>query len=287
MYSHRIPIGPFCFSISTNIRTVSQQVSQLYAFHLNQNSSDHTDFDVQVRTPCSHRRWFRPQVEFFMDEVNPFKPLPKDQAYPMLEWGMNWCIANHAHQYFIVHAGVIEKKGKVIMMPATQGSGKSTLTAAMMLSGWRLFSDELALLSLESDDVVPLARPINIKNDAISILQQHFSHAEFGNIAHDTLKGTVALMKPSQESVVRMHQTAPLHCIVFPRYVAKSEARLTPLDSVSAFQRLIDNSFNYSVLGEEGFHKVADILQKLPCYEFEYSRFEDAEATLNQLVDEK
>ncbi|GGD75082.1 HprK-related kinase A [Lacimicrobium alkaliphilum] len=286
MYNHRLAIGPFSFSLSTNIRSVSQQIEQLYAHHLCHPCPSYVDFNVRVKTPLSHRRWFRPQVEFFMDEINPFKPLPRDQAYPMLEWGMNWCIANHAHHYLIEHAGVIEKNGRVIMMPATQGSGKSTLTAAMMLSGWRLFSDELALLSLQGNEVIPLARPINIKNDAIDILQSHFSQAEFGDIAHDTLKGTVALMKPGQESVANMHQKAPLHCIVFPTYKAGSEARLSPLSSLDSFQRLIDNSFNYNVLGAEGFHKVADILQSVPSYEFEYSRFEDASDTLDKLVED-
>ncbi|WP_082633275.1 HprK-related kinase A [Lacimicrobium alkaliphilum] len=284
MYNHRLAIGPFSFSLSTNLSSVSRQIQQLYAHHLSYPCPSYTDFDVQVKTPLSHRRWFRPQVEFFMDEINPFKPLPRDQAYPMLEWGMNWCIANHAHHLFIVHAGVIEKNGKVIMMPATQGSGKSTLTAAMMLSGWRLFSDELALLSLQSEEVLPLARPINIKNDAIDILKHHFSQAEFGDIAHDTLKGTVALMKPSQESVTSMHQSSPLHCIVFPKYKAGSNASLSPLSAPEGFQRLIDNSFNYNVLGVEGFHKIADILQQTPCFEFEYSRFEDASETLENLV---
>ena len=81
----------------------------------------------------------------------------------MLEWGMNWCIASNAHQYFIMHSAMIEKNGQAILLPAPQGSGKSTLCAAMVNAGWRLFSDELGLIEPETLQAIPCTRPINLK----------------------------------------------------------------------------------------------------------------------------
>ena len=43
--------------------------------------------------------------------ILPFAPLPLDQAFPMLEWGLNWCVSAHCHQYLIFHAAVVEKSG--------------------------------------------------------------------------------------------------------------------------------------------------------------------------------
>ena len=96
-----------------------------------------------------------------------FNPLPAEQAFPLLEWGLNWCVATQCHQYLILHAAVLERGGRALIMPAPPGSGKSTLCAALVARGWRLFSDELALIEIGGGQIVPLPRPISLKNESI------------------------------------------------------------------------------------------------------------------------
>lgn len=280
-----LPIGPFSFSIKTDNRAVVSNLLSLYSDYNFSDDALFIDFPITITTRALLRRFIKPQVDFFLDEFAPFKPLPKDQSFAMLEWGMNWCITTRAHQFLIFHAGTIEKNGKVIVMPAEQGSGKSTLTAAMVYSGWRLFSDELALVSLEDGLVYPCTRPINLKNDSIGVINSLVENAVFSTIAKDTHKGTVALLKPPTDSVKRMNEPAPLHCIVFPKYVPNVEAKLTPINQMQAFEQLIEHSFNYHILGEEAFHMIANILNTVSCYQFEYSDFEEAKNVLGSLVD--
>lgn len=280
-----LPIGPFNFSVKTDNKSVVSNLLSLYSDYNLSDASPFIDFPITITTRSLVRRFIKPQVDFFLDEFAPFKPLPKDQSFAMLEWGMNWCITTRAHQFLIFHAGTIEKNGKVIAMPAEQGSGKSTLTAAMVYSGWRLFSDELALISLEDELVYPCTRPINLKNNSIEVINNFVDNAVFSTIAKDTHKGTVALLKPPTDSVKRMHEPAPLHCIVFPKYIPDSKAKLTPINQIQAFEQLIEHSFNYHILGEEGFHLIANILNTVSCYQFEYSDFEEAKKVLGSLVD--
>ena len=68
------------------------------------------DFHVDLR-PASVRRWFRPRSTSCSTESRPFKPLPLEHAYPMFEWGLNWCIANHCHRFLMLHAAVVERGG--------------------------------------------------------------------------------------------------------------------------------------------------------------------------------
>jgi HprK-related kinase A len=82
----------------------------------------------------------------------------------MLEWGMNWCIASHMHYYLMLHAAVLERDGHALIMPGDPGAGKSTLTAALMLDGWRLLSDEIALIDRNDGLLYGLARPVSLKN---------------------------------------------------------------------------------------------------------------------------
>lgn len=280
-----LPIGPFNFSIKTDNKSVLDNLSSLYGDYTFSDNSPFIDFPITITTRSLLRRFIKPQIDFFLDEFAPFKPLPKDQSFAMLEWGMNWCITTQAHQFLIFHAGTIEKNGKVIIMPAEQGSGKSTLTAAMVYSGWRLFSDELALISVDDELVYPCTRPINLKNDAIGVINNFVENAVFSTIAKDTHKGTVALLKPPKASVVRMFEPAPLHCIVFPKYIANCEAKLTPINKIDTFKQLIEHSFNYHILGEQGFHLISNLLNNVTCYQFEYSDFEQAKNLLSGLVD--
>jgi HprK-related kinase A len=106
----------------------------------------------------------RPQVLFRLDGVVPFRSLPLRHAVPIFEWGLNWCIVSRANNYLIIHAAAIEKGGHVAIMPGVPGSGKSTLTAGLVNRGWRLLSDEMALISLTDGSVTPLVRPISLEN---------------------------------------------------------------------------------------------------------------------------
>ena len=280
-----LPIGPFNFSIKTDNNAVVSNLNSLYSDYTFAHDSPFIDFPITITTRSLVRRFIKPQVDFLLDEFAPFKPLPKDQSFAMLEWGMNRCITTRAHQFLIFHAGTIEKNGKVIIMPAEQGSGKSTLTAAMVYSGWRLFSDELALVSIDDELVYPCTRPINLKNNSIEVINSFVDNAVFSTIAKDTHKGTVALLKPPTDSVKRMFEPAPLHCIVFPKYVANAKAKLTPISQINTFQQLIEHSFNYHILGEQGFTLIARLLKNINCYQFEYSDFEQAKQLLGDLVD--
>jgi hypothetical protein len=68
-----------------------------------------------------------------------------------------------------VHAGVVEKGGRALLLPAMSRSGKSTLTAALLGVGFRFGSDELAPLDAEGR-VEPYPVPIRMREDALGRL---------------------------------------------------------------------------------------------------------------------
>jgi len=153
--------GPFSLRVRSRLPTVAEGLTQLYGqFEVRNSHEAFADFHVELNASSRLRRWLRPQVSFSFDGAQPFKPLPMDQAYPMLEWGLNWCVSMHAHHYLIIHAAVVEKQGLAAILPAPPGSGKSTLTAGLVLSGWRLLSDELTLIDRRTGLLHALPRPV-------------------------------------------------------------------------------------------------------------------------------
>jgi len=267
--------GPFVTRIQSPILQVAEGLLRLYAeFPL--DTGEFRDFHVRVGPPSGLRRWLRPQINFWYDDHSPFKPLPANHAFALLEWGLNWCVAGHAHHYLMLHAAVLEKNGRAVVLPGDPGAGKSTLTAALMLSGWRLLSDEITLVDRDDGLLVGLARPVSLKNASIDIIQRAFPDAVIGAPAYDTHKGTVAHLKPSADSVARVGEKARPAWVVFPRWREGSTARLSPHSRADALLHTASHAFNYSLLGGLGFELNAALMDACTCHDFEYSNLDDA-----------
>lgn len=275
--------GPFRFRIHSRTDPVFCGLRRLYAdFPLADPS--YADYAVEVNPVGGPRRWWRPQIIFRFDGYEPFNPLPADHAFAMLEWGMNWCIGGQAHHYLLIHAAVLERNGRAIILPGDPGAGKSTLTAALALSGWRLLSDEIALIDRVDGMLVGLARPVNLKNDSIGIVQAFSAEAVFGEPARDTHKGTVAHLKPPTASVLQVARRAEPAFIIYPRWSADAACTLTPRPKADAFMHTATHAFNYEALGATGFDMVAALVDRCECLDFRYARLPDAMALFEELV---
>lgn len=268
--------GPFVFRVRSNIPSVARGLQLLYADYPLIPDDEFVDFDMRMERGVGLHRWVHRQVRFVCDGGSPFKPLPISHAYPLLEWAMNWCISTQAHQYLMLHAAVIERDGHAVILPAPPGSGKSTLCAALIHRGWRLLSDEMTLISTVNAEIIPLCRPVSLKNESLNIIRDFAPSAVFGDIVPDTSKGSVGLMKVEKHHLDRVKSTARPGWVIFPKYVPAATARLTPRSRADSMLELGRNAFNYGLLGASGFHTLADVVDQSDCYDFEYSELDDA-----------
>lgn len=279
-----LKIGPFSFRLFTSIPSIANALTRLYADYPLQDGSDFVDYTVHIDGGSGFRRWFRRQAVFKFDGGEPFVPLPEAHAFPLLEWSMNWCIATYAHQFLLLHSAVIERDGLAVILPAPPGSGKSTLCAGLVNRGWRLLSDELALISLKDASISPLGRPISLKNQSIDVIRSYVPNAVFSEVVHDTSKGSVSLLKVPGETLRRIHETAKPRWVIFPKYVAGAPAKLAPRSKANSMLELGRNSFNYMVLGRAGFEVLSKVMDGSDCYDFEYSQLDDAVSIFDGLV---
>ena len=278
--------GPFAFRLRSEVPAVAEGLALLYADYPRLGAQDFCDFTLDLHRVSGLRRWVRPQVQIVYDGTPVFEPLPLGHAFPLLEWTLNWCISTHAFEHLTLHAAVVERGGRAAILPAPPGSGKSTLCAALVHRGWRLLSDEMALVLLGDGRLSPLVRPVSLKNRSLEIIRQFAPAAVLSDETHDTSKGTVAHMKVAREQVLRMDETAQPAWVVFPRWVADAPARLEPRARADAFLELGRNAFNYGTLGGAGFDALADLVARCGCYDFSYSRLDDAIAVFDRLAGE-
>jgi HprK-related kinase A len=270
-----IQIPPFNIRIRSPIPAVARHISFFYASYGKCQQDSFVDFDVQVLPGNGLRRWWRPQARFLLDDVESFFPLPMEQAAPMLEWGLNWCLASRPLGYLVMHAGTLARAGNALMMPGSPGAGKSTLSASLcLLEDWQLFSDELAILDPASGMLRPHPRPISLKNDSIRLVAE-FSQARLGAVYTDTHKGTISHARCPDRSIADANESARVRWIVFPRFVFGKTANIQEISRAEAFTLISEQSFNKERMGETGFQALCDMLTEATCFQIEYGSTQD------------
>ncbi|MBX3611515.1 MAG: HprK-related kinase A [Hydrogenophaga sp.] len=276
-----VSIPPFKIQIKSPIPVVAEGLRALYgAYGLVNEPDSFRDFHLGL---VPRMGWRRPLCELDVDGMRPFTPLARGEAFALFEWGLNWCITSHCHNWLTIHAAVVERNGLAVIMPAPPGSGKSTLCAWLMHQGWRLLSDELALVDPQSGLLTACPRPISLKNNSIQLMKGLLPKAVFGPIAHDTSKGTVAHMGVSDTSLQRASESALPRWIVFPQYTPGAPLSVHQIEHPQALVELASNSFNYHVHGRSGFERLAAMIDNCDVVQLTYSRLDEATAWFDGL----
>lgn len=230
------------------------------------------------------RQIFRPQVNLWIDGDSPFDPFPADTHFPLLEWGVNWAFAMRGNHHLLLHAGVVERGGRAVILPALPASGKSTLTAALSTRGFRLLSDEFAVVRLADAALLPIPRAVALKNESIEIIRAFAPDAVLGPEFPKTRKGRVAHLAPSEASVAARAVAAVPALVVFPMYTPGLTAEVEPFPKARAFTKLSVNSFNYELLGPAGFDTVGALISRCGCYQLRFGELDAAIAAISRLL---
>lgn len=275
-----LDFGLATLRVRSQVDALAAPLQSVYRHFGFETQAPWADLHVDLARPAGPRRWLRPQVLFRCDSEEPFEPFPADTALPLMEWGANYLIGRRFNELLLLHAGVVERDGFALVLPALPGSGKSTLTAALSLRGWRLLSDEFGALDLQRGSFRPVLKPAALKNESIEVIQRFAPQAEMGPVFPKTRKGRVAHLAPSAQAVAARQQHAWPGAVVLPRWQAGHATELTPVSAQMSFSALAFNAFNYSRLGAAGFQATVALTQRCPTWQLLYSDLDDALARL-------
>lgn len=280
--SYRIlDVGAARLAVCSPIPSFQAQLDEVYPYL--EPIADRGFADVRVAMlPDSRLRLGGRRARLWSEGDSPFEPYPVDGALPLFEWGSNWLLAQRLNAYLLLHAGVLAREHYALILPAAPGSGKTTLTCALNLAGWRFLSDEFGVIDPERDQVLPMVRPAPLKNHSITVIRAR-PGARLGPLFPGTRKGDVAHFVPDQASFATRHTPARPRLVVFPRFQQGAELCCTPVDTLAAAMELGRNSFNYQALGSVGFEAVIRLARNMQAYRLVYGRLDEAIAQIEQL----
>ena len=277
--------GQYTYRIRGDIESVEEQLTRLYPDSLNHEFAV-ADFDIEIQQTSLLRTLLRPQVTLNIEGHKPFNPIHPSKLLPSIEWAMNWCVSAYDHTKLLIHCSVAVNNGKAILFPGKSGSGKSTLSAYLGLNGWHLYSDEMAIINLDTGYVEAVFRPASLKNESIEIIKPFVQASEhyMSCTTKGTHKGDIAHVRTMSKDVYDTLVPCKIAAVLFLNFDKKQRFNAYEIDKSIGLAKVISNGFNYSVTGEAAFSILVSIVNQATILEVSYSEMADIKELIAELV---
>lgn len=273
-----LQVGPVGFRIGSDWRAPIDAVSTLYRDY---PRPEFVDYTVRLEAGSVVRRWLRPSIHIAGDYRLPeAAPLPLAQGLLAAELGMNLQMALGHRRHLLLHAAVVAKDDRAILLSGISGAGKSTLSLMLAQRGWRFLGDEFALIDPETGLAWPFPRPISLKNESLAVIPPD---SRKGPLLTGTPKGDIRHVAPDVSSIATMADPAAPALLVFPRFGFPAASRILP--PAEAFVRLTQASTNYVAMGEAGFRALTRLRREVPAVALDYPDGEGGVAAVEALWD--
>ncbi len=237
---------------------------------------DVTDVAINVRPPNIIRKYIRRQVIADPGFIVPAVPLPPYLSPLAFEMGLNLAIALKCCRFTTFHSAVVGNERGAILISAHSGGGKSTLASALMVEGYRLFSDEFGLLDMETGMLHPYPRPVSLKEKSIDIVREFTGEKWLTKTFGGTPKGDIAYrrVRPSDIQLSKTPMAAKL--ILFPVFQEDTPPSVRELSKSETIMKLIPSSTNYHLLGTASFEALIKMVAGAQTFEITYGNTQDS-----------
>lgn len=185
------------------------------------------------------------------------------------------------------HAAVMsdDHRTRGLLLPGASGSGKSTLTAALVAHGWRMLSDEIAVITADTGEALSLPFPIKLKRESWSVLRDVYPTIEQSPIYRRLDRLDIRYLPLREDCIVPHGYSRPISHIVFPSYRnGIKHPTLTPIGPVDVLRRLAADGYQtFQPLNATNVEVLLTWLQNRLAYSLTYGSTSQAIMALNEI----
>jgi hypothetical protein len=156
--------------------------------------------------------------------------------------------------HVIVHAGaVVAPDGGAVLLPAASGSGKSTLVIGLLARGYRLLSDEYALIAVDGS-VTAFPRALGVKPGSYAVVAG-LTRA----VPPDDPDDELWHLRPEDFGSCFSVDAHTVVAVVAPKYLPGSALVAEPMTGARVVERLAGNLVNRSAHGGAALQPLARV----------------------------
>lgn len=180
-----------------------------------------------------------------------------------------------------LHAGLVSRGGRGLLVGGLAGSGKSTLIAQLVERGFDYFTDER--VALDSDLCIgPLPKPVSLVSGSFALFERDNPiPAGAGAPSLRLWHVPASSLRPSAVG----HPTPELAAIVLVEYRPESETVVAPMHPITVARVLLTDSIDVDRFGPSGALLVTKLCTSVPCYSMVHGGSPEVESMLASLVE--
>jgi len=221
-------------------------------------------------------------ISLYRDGFAVLRHVSPGLAIAHLAWEVNQGALNSTTGRLLLHAAAAEHNGDVVLFPGPQGSGKSTLVAALVQAGFRYVSDEIAAIDPDAGVVDPYPKPISLRPGSWRLLPELEPPPEPA-LAPSYPQWLIA------PAAIRFDAVAAAggrpRVLMFPTH-ASGPTRVEPISRSEALVSFIDQVSNFDALGRGALHLAADVVRSCRCYRLHVGDVREASTVVRAYLPE-
>ena len=188
----------------------------------------------------------------------------------------------------VFHSAVVGNEQSCIILPGLSGVGKSTLTAALVHSGFDYFTDEVALLKRHTHKVLPIPTSIGIKENSWEVLSPIYPVINKLPIYSGIENRRIRFLTPAPNSIASsLREGKPAQSVIFPKYIPNRSTSIQQLGKVETLKQLAEVGYQTrNELDPEKVNELVKWISGIHCYQIQYSSLPDAVKTIWRVFNE-
>ena len=179
------------------------------------------------------------------------------------------------------HAGGVVRDGLACVLPAQLESGKTTLTAGLVRSGWSYLTDEAVAFDWDTGDIEPFPKPLSVDPGSQYLFPELAPPLPPDATADGVEQWQVP---PSMFRPDAVGSRCRAGYVVFPRYAANARTALLPIGRAEGLVELARNTFRFNEQSRRSLDALARVIRSADCYRMTVGDLDTACRLVDALV---